>query len=550
MNEILERLLDAVRALVRFRWTALLVATLVSFGGWAYVYQLQDVYEGRARVFVDSNRVLGPLLKGLAVQPNVQQRVSLMSRTLLNRPNLEKLIRTADLGTEAVTELERERLLNGVRSRITLSGTRGNASLYNVSYRDSERERARRVVQALLNIFIEETIGDKRQDSQTAQEFLDQQIAILERRLADSERRLSEFKRENSGKTPGEAGGYYARLEDARSRSRATRLGLAEARNRAELLAQRVARESPTLRGDAVLGASPTQLKLRARRDELDALLVRYTERHPRVSQLRATIAALETQAEAERENPPGLSSSPGAPLIANPTYQQMRAGLTEAEARVAELEVRVLEYDRQVEELETTVESIPRIEAQLQQLDRDYEVVRTQYETLLQRRESARLSDDVEQNVDDIQFRVIDPPFVPVLPSAPKKWLLSAGVFAASLVAGAAVALALSLLRPVYYAPETVAARTGRVPLGSVSRWLDSRDRVAAKVGWIAYVGALGTLALLCLLVVMVQKDVLDVARIGRATGLPLGDWAEGLGRAVERAVDAVKRLVGGRAS
>ena len=55
------------------------------------------MYSARARILVDSNRILAPLLEGITVQPDVIERVSLMSRTLLNRPNLERLARDSDL---------------------------------------------------------------------------------------------------------------------------------------------------------------------------------------------------------------------------------------------------------------------------------------------------------------------------------------------------------------------------------------------------------------------------------------------------------------------
>ena len=62
-----------------------------------------------------STAMLRPLLRGLAIQPNINQRVSMMSRTLLSRPNLEKLMRMTDLDLQVNNEAEREEMLDRLR---------------------------------------------------------------------------------------------------------------------------------------------------------------------------------------------------------------------------------------------------------------------------------------------------------------------------------------------------------------------------------------------------------------------------------------------------
>ena len=99
MHEIYEKVVDVVRAILRFRWTVLFVAWAILVPGWAAIWQLDDMYTARARIFVDSNQILKPLLEGIAIQPDVNERVALLSRTLLNRPNLEKLARETDLSS-------------------------------------------------------------------------------------------------------------------------------------------------------------------------------------------------------------------------------------------------------------------------------------------------------------------------------------------------------------------------------------------------------------------------------------------------------------------
>ena len=71
----------------------------------------------------------------------------------------------------------------------------GNVStnLYLITYRDSNPEQAKNVVQSLLTIFMESSLGDKRQDTRTAVKFLDDQIKHYEEALQAAENRLKEF---------------------------------------------------------------------------------------------------------------------------------------------------------------------------------------------------------------------------------------------------------------------------------------------------------------------------------------------------------------------
>ena len=493
MQEIFDTVISFIRALLRFKWVVLIVACVISIIGWAFVYQMNDQYEAKARVLVDNNRVLAPLLKGIAIQPDVNQRIQLMSRMLLSRPNLERLARMTDLHVNAVTDYERELMLNKLGRDVRLSGVRNNPSLYNVSYTHSDPVLAKRMVQALITVFIETTIGDERKDSESAQVFLDQQIRLYEKRLALAEKRLSDFKRENSGKMPGEAGGYYQRLELARSQESAARLELRETSNRRDDLQRQLAREPATLSEGSLVGMSPLEVEIAQQKSELSTLLVQYTERHPKIAQLRESIIDL------ERRKVEGAAVGGEGSIIkvSNPVHEEIRKLLTESTARVAELEVRVQEYERQKRELNDTVDSIPRVEAELAQLDRDYTIVKGQYETVLERRESARLSEQVEQNADDVEFRVIDPPFVPSRPSGPNKLLLSGAGFVASVGAGAAIAFALSLLFPVFYNASTVAKQTGRSILGSVSRQKSATETWRWLANWMGFTALTGLLLL-----------------------------------------------------
>ena len=466
MQELIDKLMLILRAVYRFRWIGLLLALIMCLTGWLVVSMMPPTYQATARVYVDSNSILKPLLRDIAIQPDVNERVRLLSSTLLSRPKLQQLVDMSGLDKDVVTKEESEKLLDKLAETIFLDGDWTNPSIYHVHYTHEEPEVARRVVQAMISIFIESTLGEEMQDSKAAQKFLDAQIKEYDDRLRQAEKRLSEFKRRNAGKMPSESGGYYQRLENATERLRESELSLRETQNRQTELEQQIARENAYLTDGRGAVVTQEQKRIATLSSELDELLLRYTERHPRVALLRESILALE-----EKESLNALNGrqteTVSEDLLVNPVYQEMRKQLTETGAKAAGMRARVAEFKDQVQALESTIEEIPKVEAMLQQLDRDYETINAQYVTLLQRRESARISESVEQDTDEVKFRVIDPPFVPSQPQGPGKPILNAAVLLLSLGAGAALAITLALIKPVFYEPYALAKVTGAPVLG-----------------------------------------------------------------------------------
>jgi len=472
MQDVLGQLFSYLSGVWRFRWVGLLAAWLIAIAGWGWVYQMPQQYEATARIHVDTNSILRPLMRGLAVQPDINQRVQLMSRTLLSRPNLEKLTRMTDLDLQVQTEKQKERLFSELKSSISLAGNRRNFSLYSISYYHADRDIAKKVVQALITVFVESAVGGKRGDSSDAQSFLDQQIDDYEKRLVEAETRLANFKQKNSGILPGESGGYYTRLNIANEQLSQARLQLSEMQNRRNELRHQLSGEQPVYLSSGAGAAAPSSLdgRIQSLKAKLDDLLSRYTERHPEVIQIRSLVETLEEERVAKVEKAMTGEATDLSGLNSSPVYQQMRAMLAEAEASVAELTVRVTEYNRRVTKLDEMVDKIPMIEAELKQLDRDYQVISRQHTELLERRESAKISEDVQQQAGDVVFKVIDPPFVPLRPNKPNKLLLNTGVLIVALGAGAALALLLSILKPVVSDCRTLGKVTGLPILGSVT--------------------------------------------------------------------------------
>ena len=196
MEELIAQLSTIARSMWRFRWPSILVAWLVGISAAVAGFSVPDQYEASSRIFVDTESILKPLMSGLAIQPNVDQQVAMLSRTLISRPNVEKLVRMADLDLNTQSKAQQEALISKLMGTLQISAV-GRDNLYTLAYRDSDPAKAQRVIQSFVSIFIESSLGASRKDSDSAKVFINEQIKLYEGKLLEAENRLKEFRIRN-----------------------------------------------------------------------------------------------------------------------------------------------------------------------------------------------------------------------------------------------------------------------------------------------------------------------------------------------------------------
>ena len=141
MDELLGQVISVLKGMWKHRWPGLGVAWFVALVGAVVVLSVPDKYEASARVFVDTQSILKPLMSGLAVQPNVEQQVTMLSRTLISRPNIEKLIRMSDLDLSSTSKSAQEALIEDLTKSIVIRNA-GRDNLYTLAYRDASPDNA------------------------------------------------------------------------------------------------------------------------------------------------------------------------------------------------------------------------------------------------------------------------------------------------------------------------------------------------------------------------------------------------------------------------
>jgi len=494
MHEVIDQVMSLLRGIWLRRWQAIIVAWLIAAIGWGVVYTLPKRYEASARVYIDTQSILKPLMSGLAVNTSIEQQVQVMTRTLLSRPNMEKVARTSDLNIQAKTPKDLEELVTGLMSKVQLSSDRGQDNLYRISYENSNPALAKSVVQSLLTILVEGSLGNKRQDTESAQRFIEEQINIYEQKLVASENLLKEFKQKHLGMMPGSGGDYFAKLSAAQQSVNEATLALREAETRRDQLKRQLADEDPEVssEGAASVAANPElDTRIQGLQKNLDQLRLGYTEQHPDIVNTKRVIAQLEEQKRQEAKIKKPISAA----TTQNPYYQQLSLSLAEAEAQAASLKARVSEYSSRYNTLRQQANMVPQVETDLVQLTRDYEVNKSNYDQLLARRGSAQMSEDMESKADVIDFKVIDPPYVPPNPSFPNRPLLLSLVLLLAIAGGAGVAFLISQIRPVVVDRSSIADVTEYPVLGSVTMvWnnVQLKERRKKLIAWAATIGSL----------------------------------------------------------
>jgi polysaccharide chain length determinant protein (PEP-CTERM system associated) len=523
MDELIGQISAFAKGAWKHRWWGLLAAWVFSIIGAAAILRIPDKYEASARIFVDTQSILKPLMSGLAVQPNVSQQVVMLSRTLISRPNVEKLIRMADLDLTSQAPAAREALIDTLMTTLQIQSA-GRDNLYTITYRDPVPQKAQRVVQSLVSIFVESSLGDSRKDTESAQKFIADQIKTYELRLEEAEARLKDFKLRNIEMQSAAGPDVAGRIGELGNQYNQARLELLEAERARDAAKRQLDAErammttaSSKAAGDnSKLFPTPEiDSRLETQKQNLDTLLQRFTELHPDVVSGRRLVKELEEQKRKEVEelrksaiaNPTQITNS-------SPVMQELGRLLAAAEVQVASLSARVNEYSNRYERAREMSKTAPQVEAEFAQLNRDYAINKKNYEDLVSRRESASLTGSLDSVAGVADFRLIDPPRVSQKPVAPNRSLLLIGALFAAIVAGVGVAVGLSQIRPVFHDARTLRNVVGLPLLGVVTMVASDAAKKKDRSNLLKFFLASGSL-LMCF-AVGISFMVITTGRLG----------------------------------
>ena len=519
MHATVEELLDQLRGAWRFKWVALFVAWGVAIALWTVIFLIPNTYEAKARVFVDTGTTLSQATRGIGLADNVENQIERVREAILGTPELEKVANGTNLMAGALTSAEQQLVIDKLRKNLDITGRfapgHGSAALFTITYKDPDRERAKQVVNKLLNTFVEGTLLDKNQGSQQAVQFLNQQILEYGHRLSATEQKLANFKKRNIGLLPSDQGDYFSRLQSDQQDLTQLQEKLYVAQREQAALAQelRSGQQFTTSASSAapLSGAAlDTEQQIQQDEQKLAQMLLQYTDKYPDVIALRETIKELKarekTQMAAAQHGDVGAASALG--LTANPVYQRLQEKYNAQQVTVASLEQEIADRRAEVAKLKSEMQIAPQVQAQFADLMRNYTVTQKQYNALLGRLDSTRLGQQAA-STGTVKFQIIDPPMAQYTPVAPKRPRLIIVSLFAALAAGLGAAYLLHLLQPVFVSTRQLGAVTGLTVLGAVSLAWANRRRAERRRSIVLYACGMGGLVLLGLAVLVLHTHI-----------------------------------------
>ena len=130
MTALLGHARDVARVLWRGRWLAVAVAWGMSLVFALAIHFVPDRYEASARIYIDTQSVLKPLMAGLTFQPDIDQQVKMVAQTLITRPNLERLRASPEIGWETMDRKSNDREISASDDQDQGGIQWGHQSLY------------------------------------------------------------------------------------------------------------------------------------------------------------------------------------------------------------------------------------------------------------------------------------------------------------------------------------------------------------------------------------------------------------------------------------
>ncbi len=415
-NDQFSMIIDYIKVVAREayenRIKVALCFAVVSVAALAVGNYYPQTYESSATVFADQQNIIRPLLSGQAAVTKVQNHNRIVQEVIYSPRILNKVAYAAGLASEADTPAKLEGVVRRLRRGITVRPI-GKSSYIKISYTSGSPEESFEVLTAIVDIFIKDSAETKRNESREAYEFIDKQVKAYKEQLQEAEENLKAFR---AASVDGNENTVKGRIAELRSEVERAKLDIDDTRTRIKTIEDELGRESQFVARR--YKADVFRERLALKQQELDALLLTYTDTYPDVVAIRLQIEDLRRSiADASTASTEGIRGPADPDGSINPLYNTLREKLSEAKVELQTKQRRLAATETLLVKEHERLKRIAEGQAELAELNRDYDVNKGIYEDMLERKEKARLSMTLDIEGQGVSYKIQEPASFPLNP-------------------------------------------------------------------------------------------------------------------------------------
>jgi polysaccharide biosynthesis transport protein len=419
----------------RRRFLFLAVSLLVMTVAIAWIYSMPKQYQAASTVFIEKS-IIDELVKGIAVTARADSPLEVLRYDMLSRDTLSKVLREMEAESPLANDAGFDGLVDNLqkRTQITIKGKEG---LFIVSLNDTNPLFAQDYINTLVRTYVEQNLAGKREETFGANRFLDEQLAHFKRKLDEAEDAIIAFRRSQgvflaNSEQPilADLQKYAAEVENLSLTLETLQAKHARLKTQLRSVEPKVAIFSEGQKGDRIIRLE----------QQINQLLLTYTENYPEVIRLKAEIEMLKNQDGKGWESP----ASDGTMFTPNPMHRDLQQSMFDIEAEISSLAARKARLLQLAEARKLELQDVPENKKTLAVLEQERDSHRRVFEQLLLRKGQTEVSKQMEIGNKSANFRIIDAAVLASRPVSPDMVRMILMAIAAGLGAGAGLVLLL----------------------------------------------------------------------------------------------------------
>lgn len=518
------------------------VTTVLSLVAMIVAVSLPSVYRSTAIIKIEQQGIPDDIVR-TTVNTYADTQIENIKQRVVTSGNLAKIVTELDLADQLGQPVATDVLAGEMIESVFIepvgaevvdprTGKPRVATIaFNVSY-ESERPRvAKKVANALADLFLSENAASRTAMAADTAGFVAEQAEKWRQEIADMEARIATFKSDNAGRLPElsdlnlrlmettdrdlrenqerirslQQQRIYLEAERAQVKPYAISLGsdgkpILSPAERLDVLRNEyssrlatyssehpdvvklrkeiasLASQSTTATGDRVT----IETELASARADLDAAQQRYSAEHPDVRKLTRKVGGLESRLKGIATAVPGPQQPMRTPD--NPAYIGLQARLEAATTDLRTLVAMEAQLRAKLSEYETRLTATPEVERQYQALQREHEAAVNEYNKIKGKQREAELAEQLEIRNKGERYSLVSAASLPDTPYKPKRILIALFGIIVAFTGGIGTAVVADALDRTVRGAKTLIGLMNAPLLGVIPYIENSNDRNARR--------------------------------------------------------------------